>query len=41
VRQTAIPLGGLISALVLPSLALRSAFVFLAACASRRRLRRA
>jgi sugar phosphate permease len=31
VRQTAIPLGGLISALVLPSLALRSAFVFLAA----------
>ena len=30
VRQTAIPLGGLISALVLPSLALRSAFVFLA-----------
>ncbi|MFL5921285.1 MAG: MFS transporter [Gaiellaceae bacterium] len=31
VRQTAIPLGGLISALVLPSLGLRSAFVFLAA----------
>jgi sugar phosphate permease len=31
VRQTAIPVGGLISALVLPSLALRSAFVFLAA----------
>jgi len=30
VRQTAIPLGGLISALVLPSLGLRSAFVFLA-----------
>jgi sugar phosphate permease len=30
VRQTAIPLGGLISALVLPALALRSAFVFLA-----------
>jgi fucose permease len=30
VRQTAIPLGGLISALVLPSLALRSAFIFLA-----------
>lgn len=31
VRQTAIPLGGLISALVLPTLGLRSAFVFLAA----------
>ncbi len=31
VRQTAIPVGGLISALVLPALALRSAFVFLAA----------
>jgi sugar phosphate permease len=31
VRQTAIPLGGLISALVLPSLGLRAAFVFLAA----------
>jgi MFS family permease len=31
VRQTAIPLGGLISALVLPQLSLRSAFVFLAA----------
>jgi sugar phosphate permease len=30
VRQTAIPVGGLISALVLPALALRSAFVFLA-----------
>jgi MFS family permease len=30
VRQTAIPLGGLISALVLPSLALRPAFIFLA-----------
>ena len=30
VRQTAIPLGGLISALVLPLLSLRSAFVFLA-----------
>jgi sugar phosphate permease len=30
VRQTAIPLGGLVSALVLPALALRSAFVFLA-----------
>ena len=30
VRQTAIPVGGLISALVLPTLALRSAFVFLA-----------
>ena len=30
VRQTAIPLGGLISALVLPTLSLRSAFVFLA-----------
>ena len=30
VRQTAIPLGGLISALVLPALGLRSAFVFLA-----------
>jgi sugar phosphate permease len=31
VRQTAIPLGGLISALVLPTLGLRSAFLFLAA----------
>ena len=31
VRQTAIPLGGLVSALVLPLLSLRSAFVFLAA----------
>jgi sugar phosphate permease len=31
VRQTAIPLGGLTSALVLPALGLRSAFVFLAA----------
>jgi sugar phosphate permease len=31
VRQTAIPLGGLISALVLPSLGLRAAFMFLAA----------
>jgi sugar phosphate permease len=31
VRQTAIPLGGLVSALVLPALALRSSFVFLAA----------
>jgi sugar phosphate permease len=31
VRQTAIPVGGLISALVLPTLALRSSFVFLAA----------
>jgi sugar phosphate permease len=31
VRQTAIPVGGLISALVLPALGLRSAFVFLAA----------
>ena len=31
VRQTAIPVGGLISALVLPALALGSAFVFLAA----------
>jgi len=31
VRQTAIPVGGLISALVLPTLGLRSAFVFLAA----------
>jgi sugar phosphate permease len=31
VRQTAIPLGGLVAALVLPALALRSAFVFLAA----------
>jgi MFS family permease len=30
VRQTAIPVGGLISALVLPALSLRSAFVFLA-----------
>ena len=30
VRQTAIPLGGLISALVLPTLSLRSSFVFLA-----------
>ena len=30
VRQTAIPVGGLISALVLPTLALSSAFVFLA-----------
>jgi sugar phosphate permease len=30
VRQTAIPLGGLIAALVLPALALRSAFAFLA-----------
>jgi sugar phosphate permease len=30
VRQTAIPLGGLISALVLPALSLRTAFVFLA-----------
>jgi sugar phosphate permease len=30
VRQTAIPLGGLVSALVLPALALRSSFVFLA-----------
>jgi sugar phosphate permease len=30
VRQTAIPLGGLVSALVLPALALRSAFFFLA-----------
>jgi sugar phosphate permease len=30
IRQTAIPVGGLISALVLPALALRSAFVFLA-----------
>jgi sugar phosphate permease len=30
VRQTAIPVGGLISALVLPALGLRSAFVFLA-----------
>jgi MFS family permease len=30
VRQTAIPLGGLISALVLPALSLRSSFVFLA-----------
>jgi sugar phosphate permease len=30
VRQTAIPLGGLISALVLPTLGLRAAFVFLA-----------
>src|ERR1051325_4495723 len=30
VRQTAIPLGGLISALVLPTLSLRSAFLFLA-----------
>jgi MFS family permease len=31
VRQTAIPLGGLISSLVLPALSLRAAFVFLAA----------
>lgn len=31
VRQTAIPVGGLVSALVLPTLALRSSFVFLAA----------
>jgi len=31
VRQTAIPVGGLISALVLPTLGLRSAFLFLAA----------
>jgi sugar phosphate permease len=31
VRQTAIPLGGFVSALVLPALDLRSAFVFLAA----------
>lgn len=31
VRQTAIPVGGLISALVLPALALRTSFVFLAA----------
>jgi sugar phosphate permease len=30
VRQTAIPIGGLISALVLPALSLRGAFVFLA-----------
>jgi sugar phosphate permease len=30
VRQTAIPIGGLISALVLPALSLQSAFVFLA-----------
>jgi MFS family permease len=30
VRQTAIPLGGLISALVLPALSLRTSFVFLA-----------
>jgi sugar phosphate permease len=30
VRQTAIPVGGLISALVLPTLGLRSAFIFLA-----------
>ncbi|HET7554409.1 MAG TPA: MFS transporter [Gaiellaceae bacterium] len=30
VRQTAIPVGGLISALVLPALALRTSFVFLA-----------
>jgi MFS family permease len=30
VRQTAIPLGGLISALILPALSLRSSFVFLA-----------
>jgi sugar phosphate permease len=30
VRQTAIPVGGLISALVLPALSLRAAFVFLA-----------
>jgi sugar phosphate permease len=35
VRQTAIPLGGLVSALVLPALGLRSAFLFLAAlCAA-------
>jgi sugar phosphate permease len=35
VRQTAIPVGGLISALVLPMLGLRAAFVFLAAlCAA-------
>jgi sugar phosphate permease len=31
VRQTAIPLGGLLAALVLPALGLRAAFVFLAA----------
>jgi sugar phosphate permease len=31
VRQTAIPLGGLVSALVLPALGLRAAFLFLAA----------
>jgi len=31
VRQTAIPLGGFVAALVLPALGLRSAFVFLAA----------
>jgi sugar phosphate permease len=31
IRQTAIPVGGLISALVLPMLGLRAAFVFLAA----------
>ncbi|HSC49136.1 MAG TPA: MFS transporter [Gaiellaceae bacterium] len=31
VRQTAIPVGGLVSALVLPALALRASFVFLAA----------
>src|SRR5205085_11411641 len=31
VRQTAIPLGGLIAALVLPMLGLRHAFIFLAA----------
>jgi MFS family permease len=31
VRQTAIPLGGLVSALVLPTLGLRAAFLFLAA----------
>ena len=31
VRQTAIPVGGLVSALVLPTLSLRSSFVFLAA----------
>ena len=30
IRQTAIPVGGLISALVLPMLGLRAAFVFLA-----------
>ncbi len=31
VRQTAIPLGGLVSAIALPALGLRSAFIFLAA----------